>query len=119
MRKLENLKNLNAVIEELNADKVYDFEGEKETIESPYHFVTRINEEENCIEVFDENEEYNIDYVENMNCLNYDCSLEFGYKYEPQTEDEIHTKLEEAVKKDFGKDYYLEWYDSVVMQIRH
>ena len=34
-------------------------------------------------------------------------------------EDDIYNQLLAAVQKDFGKDYYLEWEDSVVMNITH
>lgn len=49
----------------------------------------------------------------------YDAAMEFGFKYEPCREDEVHDKLLAAIQKDLGKDYYLEWEDSVVMNITH
>lgn len=104
--------NLNKAIAELNAPYVWE---DGETDDSLFNFTYRVFK--NHIHIWDENEYYNIDYVENLNCLAYDAALEFGFKYEPTTEDEVHNKLERAIKKDLGNDKYLEWEDSVVMSV--
>ena len=72
---------------------------------------------DNHVRIYDANEYYNMDYLEN---LNYELSYaaeEFGFKYEPQTEDEIFEKLTKAIQKDLGKDKYIEWEDEVVMSV--
>ena len=107
--KIENLKNLKKVIEDLNAPKTYEFEGEKETFENPFDFVVEERNDlyQGAIAIYDRNEEYNIDYEENMSCL-----LERSFT------DNIRPKLEEAIRKDLNdKDAYLEQYDSVLMTI--
>lgn len=104
--------NLEKAIEELNAPYVWE---DGETDPSMFKFCYNVHK--NYITIYDENEYYNIDYLENSNCLAYECSLEFGYKFEPETEDKVHEKLERAIKKDLGKDKYLEWEDSVVMSV--
>ena len=111
--KIEKLKNLRKVIDKLNAPRTFEFEGETETYESPFEFVikerTDINEDKTpSIAIYDRNEEYNIDYEENMSCL-------LGHHYE----DDILPQLENAIKKDLGNEYYIEHYDSVLMYIAY
>ena len=107
--KVENLKNLRKVIEELNAPKSYDIDGTIETFDSPFNFVIKQRNDlyEGAIAVYDRNEEYNIDYEENMSCL-------LGTNFT----DDILPKLEDAIKEDLkNPDAYLEHYDSVIMTI--
>lgn len=107
--KLENLKK---TIEELNADTVFE---DGESMPSMFNFSYHVHK--NYITLYDENEYYNIDYLEN---LNYELSYaaeEFGFEYEPETEDEIFEKLTKAIQKDLGKDKYIEWEDSVAMSV--
>ena len=105
-------KNLEAVIQELNAPT---------TLEDGYvlepNFDFKYREYPDHIDIFDANECYNIDYLEEVNCMAYDCAQEFGYKYESTTEDDVHNKLTDAIKKDFGEDKYLEWENNVVMSV--
>lgn len=77
-----------------------------ESIPSPFSFTYRV--EDGRVFIFDRNEYYNIDYLENLNCENYSLAQEFGFKFTPKEEDEIHKQLEDAIKKDFGEDAYLE-----------
>lgn len=107
MENVENMENLKKVIEELNAPNEID----GVTYESPYDFKIKDNK------IYDVNECYNIDWLEEQNCLMYDASQEFGFEFEPMSSDTIHDKLLEAVKKDFGEDSYLEWENNVVMVI--
>lgn len=108
--KVENLKNLKKVIEELNAPRSFEFEGKVETYDSPFDFVIKQRDDlyPGAIAIYDRNEEYNIDYEENMSCL-------LGTSFT----DDILPKLEEAVQKDLGKEYYIERYDSVIMYIAY
>lgn len=112
---MKNLKNLKKVIERLNAPKEYNYDGEIEICESSFNF--KLEERNGELVLFDENENYYIDYLEECNQLMYDCSREFGFEFEPQSIDKIHEELEEAIKKDLGKESYLEWLDPVVMLI--
>jgi len=115
--KVENLKNLKKVIEELN-QPTYDEDLGK--IESLFHFVIKERTDlsgHSEIVVYDENECYNIDYEEELNALSYEAAKEFGFEFVPQ-KDTILPKLEEAIRKDLkNPDAYLEHYDSVIMTI--
>lgn len=107
--KLENLKK---TIEELNADTIFE---DGESMPSMFDFTYEVAD--NHVRIYDTNEYYNMDYLEN---LNYELSYaaeEFGFKYEPKTEDEIFEKLTKAIQKDLGKDKYIEWEDEVVMSV--
>lgn len=111
---MKELKNLKKVIEELNAPIVYE---DGFTTDALFDF--KIRETENGWQIYDSNEYYNIDYLETLNAEMYECGMEFGCKFATITEDNVYEKLMKAIKKDFGKDYYLEWEDSVVMNITH
>lgn len=111
---MKELKNLKKIVEELNAPTVYE---DGFTCESVFDF--KIREGEYGWQIYDSNEQYNIDYLEELNANLYDCAMEFGFPYKPAKEDDIYNELLAAVQKDFGKDYYLEWEDSVVMNITH
>lgn len=103
------MKNLQKAIEELNAPKEYD----GEVFESLFNF--EIKEEDGRIIIVDANEHYYIDYLEEQNELMRDCSYEFGFEFKPILEDKIMEQLEQAVKKDFGEDSYIEWYTNIEM----
>ena len=102
------MKNLNELLNKLNAHDVYGDE-------SLFRFQTRV--ENGLIHIFDANENYHIDYLEEMNCLMRDASEEFGFDFEPQLDDKIMNQITEAVKVDFGKDAYIEWENNVVMVV--
>lgn len=104
--------HLKKVISDLNAD-IVDEDGE--VIDSVYDF--KIEEYPDHLRIYDSNECYHIDYLEEMNSLAYQAADEFGFEYSPMTEDNIFEELNEAVKADFGKDKYLEWEDNVVMSV--
>ena len=108
---MKKLTHLNETIKELNAPSVID----GETFESQFEFT--LIEENDRLYLFDTKENYYIDYLEEQNSLMYDLSWEFGFKFEAETVDKIHEKLEKAIQKDLGKDAYLEWQDSVKMLI--
>ncbi len=108
--------NLEKTIKKLNAPMTWtDEDGETYSESSEFDFTYKICDTH--IEIWDNNEYYNIDYLEELNALHYGCAMEFGYKFEPIREDEVHDKLEQAVKKDLGKDKYLEWEDNVKMSV--
>lgn len=110
------IANLVKTIKELNSPEVWtDEDGEIYTDKSPFDFQYEIKDTH--IEIYDANEYYNIDYLENLNCMLYDCAMEFGFKYEPEREDKVHNQLEKAIKEDLGSDKYLEWEDSVRMSV--
>ena len=113
--KQKNLKNLKKVIKELNSPSTYEYEGRKEVMKSQFHF--KMERRENKLVLFDSNENYHINYLEETNSAMYDLSLEFGFKFTPATTDEIHEKLEKAIQQDLGFQAYLEWENSVVMVI--
>lgn len=103
------MKNLKNVIEKLNAPTEYD----GEIFESLFNFI--IEQDNNLIYIVDTNEHYYIDYLEEQNCLLKDCAEEFGVDFKPMLHDKIMEQLEEAVKKDFGKNAYIEWYTNIEM----
>ena len=108
---MKKMKNLQEAINKLNAPKEYD----GEIFESHFKFV--VKEEDGKIIIVDENENYYIDYLEEQNSLLYDCANELGFEFKPMLEDKIMEQLEEAIKKDFGKDGYIEWHTNIEMII--
>lgn len=114
MKKMSNLKK---AIAELNAPIMLeaDDEFEEMIIDSPFKF--KIRESDGQIEIYDSNEMYGIYYDEEMYCLMHDAAKEFGFEEPKEVRDTVHEKLLDAVKKDFGEDAFLDWYDSVVMMV--
>lgn len=106
------MKNLTIVLNELNSLFVID----GETFESEFSF--KVKEEDDVIFIYDENENYTVNYLEEKNALMEEASFEFGFLCNPIEEDEIYDKIEKAVKGDFGKDIILEWYDHVTLCVR-
>ena len=103
------MKALQKVLEELNSPKI--IEGEK--YDSNFKFITR--REDGCLFIYDEYENYHIDYLEELNWLMHDCAEEFGTEFKPILVDKIHEEIKEAIKKDFGESADLDWYDNVTM----
>lgn len=106
------MKALQKVLEKLNA--LYVIDGE--TFESEFSF--KVRENEDLIFIYDENENYTIDYLEEKNALMQEASFEFGFSFKPIEVDEIYEKIDKAIKKDFGKDTVLDWYDHVTLCVR-
>lgn len=106
--------NLEKAIEELNAPKVYE---DGEEMESSFKFTYSYSSLNKYIYIYDINEAYSIDYLDELNSLGRLYAREFGFEYQPTTEDEIFNKLEKAIKKDLGKDKYIEWEDNIVMSV--
>lgn len=104
--------NLDEVIKELNAPTIYE---DGEIMESEFEFEYRIIN--NVIELYDKNENYNYNYLDNLNSISRDVCWEFGFDFEPITEDEVMEKLLKAVKKDFGNETFIEWQDYTIMNI--
>lgn len=69
------------------------------------------------IELYDANEQYNIDYDDEAFYLAVDAADEFGFEKPKYDESSVTKSIRDAVKKDFGKDAYPEWQDSVRMVI--
>lgn len=115
---MKKLTNLEKVIAELNTPTVLD---DGDVLDSMFDFTYKcVNHEYHnvpVIEIYDRNEYYNIDYLEELNSEMYYAAQEFGFKYKPIREDEIHDKLNAAIKKDLGNDHYLEWENNVVMSV--
>ena len=114
---MKKMKNLKKAIEKLNAPIVLEAfdEFDEEITDSPFSF--KVRECDGHIEVYDSNECYSVDYAYETFCQMCDLAREFGFEKPTEITDRIHDNLTEAVKKDFGKDAYLEWYDSVVMWV--
>lgn len=106
------MKALQKVLEKINATSIID----GETFESVFSFV--LKEEDGVIFIYDENENYTIDYLEEKNALMEEASFEFGFNFNPIEVDGIYEALEKAVKDDFGKSAILEWYDHVTLCFR-
>ena len=92
--------NLQAQLDEFNAPIEWEFEGEKEVEDSPFHFEYRI--EDDSLKIYDKNEEFSIDYGEEFDFKPRDRKLE---------------KIREALKKDGFGDEVLEWENNVIMTI--
>lgn len=97
-----SLPHLDALFETegFNAPFTWEFEGETETEESPFHFTYRV--EEGQLKIYDEHEEFSIDYGE-----------DFGYR----PRDKKLDKIEKALKEDGFGDEVLEWENNVIMSI--
>lgn len=96
------LPHLDALFETegFNAPYEWEFEGEKEIEESPFHFTYRV--EGDSLKIYDQHEEFSIDYGE-----------EFGYR----PRDKKLDKIEQALKEDGFEDEVLEWENNVIMSI--
>jgi len=101
MNKMENLKR---EVEKLNRDKTFEFD-------------FKIREENNLIEIYDANENYSIDWLQETNANLHEVCLEFGKEFKPCENDLIHDRLEIAVKKDFGEDAYIDWINNLIMVV--
>lgn len=109
IKSVEDFKELRKVVDELNAP--YD-----EDIESNFNF--SLDFDGDCIRIWDKNETYNINYLDEMNSLMYDAHLEFGLsgEFKLTEEDEIKEKLDNALRKDLNKeDIFFNWEDSLVL----
>ena len=106
------MKKLQKALEMFNTPSIID----GETFESEFSF--KVKEEDDVIFIYDENENYTIDYLEEKNALMQDASFEFGFSFKPIEVDEIYEKIEKAIKKDFGKDAVLDWYDNMTLCVR-
>lgn len=112
---MKKLTNLEKVIKELNAPTVYE---DDEVFESQFDFTYRIQNNaygQTCIYVYDKNENYYIDYAYDNHIQMLDLAREFGFKVDKNWDDEIHNRLNAAIKKDLGDDIYFEWNDNVVL----
>ena len=110
--------NLDKVLAELNAPKTYD----GETFESLFNFKTRVVDDHYSnsgkrFEIFDANECYYIDYAYENHVGLCQIADEFGFEPPTSYNDDVHDKIEAAVKKDFGEESYLEWVNNVVMMV--
>ena len=110
--------NLDKVLAELNAP--YEIDGE--TFESSFDFTTRVVDDHYSnsgkrLEIFDRNECYYIDYAYESYLMAREFADEFGFETPTDYSDDVHNKIEAAVKKDFGEESYLEWVNNVVMMV--
>lgn len=103
------MKNLQKALDKFNAPQIID----GDEFKSNFKFTTR--REGNLLFIYDEYENYHIDYLEELNWLMHDCAEEFGTEFKPILVDEIHEEIKEAIKKDFGESADLDWYDNVAM----
>lgn len=103
------MKNLIKAIADLNAPRVID----DEIYGTLFNF--KIRKEEGVIHIYDEHEHYHIDYLEHANYTIKEIADELGFEFEPIKEDKVMNQLLEAIRKDFGKDAYIEWEDNVEM----
>lgn len=112
MIKRRKLKNLKKVIDELNAPVLIPDIEEEETqekksfLEVPSQFAFVLDSDNT---IYDANEEYTINYEEDLRYLYADLAYEFGGFSILEVYDSIKPKLEEGLKKDLGPDAYLEW----------
>jgi hypothetical protein len=117
--KAKEPKHLKELIAKLNASQTFELEdGKTEVMESSFNF--QLVDRDGQWNLFDANEVYHINYEEDMYYMMKDLASEFAAdKQEEESvfEDKIVSQLEEAVKKDFGSDSYIEWQDNVTMII--
>lgn len=107
----KKLKHLETAIAELNAP--YEIDGE--TMESNFDFV--LEERDGILCLYDRNECYHYDYAYGTYCMMCDLADEFGTEPPTEMTDSVHDKLEDALRKDWGKGAYLDWYDNVIMMV--
>lgn len=108
---MKNLKNLKEAIRKLNAPEIID----GEEFESGHDF--KLKEDGDRILLYDCNEQYHIGYAEDLYWSMKELAQEFGFEPPDRIEDRIMKKLEAALRKDLGKQAYLEWEDNVRMCI--
>lgn len=106
----KKLKHLETTIAELNAPVEID----GETMESNFDFVLE-PQGNGSYHLYDRNECYHLYYAEDAYWLMVDCASEFGFDPPTEVKDDIMEKLEEALRKDVGKEAYIDWYDNVRM----
>ena len=99
--------NIDKLVQKLNADN-----GDLESL-----FRFKVVDYPDHIELYDANEQYNIDYDDEAFYLAVDAADEFGFEKPKYDESSVTKSIRDAVKKDFGKDAYPEWQDSVRMVI--
>ena len=99
--------NIDKLVQKLNAD-----DGDLESL-----FKFKVVDYPDHIELYDANEQYNIDYDDEAFYLAVDAADEFGFEKPKYDESSVTKSIRDAVKKDFGKDAYPEWQDSVRMVI--
>ena len=78
---------LQKVLEKLNA--LYVIDGK--AFESEFSF--KVKEEDDVIFIYDENENYTINYLEEKNALMQEASFEFGFSFKQIEVDEIYEKI--------------------------
>lgn len=106
----KKLKHLETTIAELNAPMEID----GETMESNFDFVLE-SQGNGSYHLYDRNECYHYDYAYRMYCMAVDFAMEFGFEPPTEYDDPIMEKLEDALRKDVGKEAYIDWYDNVRM----
>jgi hypothetical protein len=106
---MKKLTHLEAAIAKLNKPIVAD----GETIDDGFNFILRL--EDGIYYLFDKTEQYHYDYQEDLDYLMADFAAENDMEFEADGIDHIFEDLEKALKQDYGKDAYLDWYDNVSM----
>lgn len=109
IKSAEDFKELRNVIDGLNGP-------DKNGLESDFNF--QLDFDGGCVRIWDRNETYNINYIDETNSLMYEAHLEFGFpgEFKPTEEDEIKEKLDNALRKDLEKeDIFFDWEDSLVL----
>ena len=91
---MNNIENLKREVEKLNKTEAFEFN-------------FKIREENNLIEIYDANENYSIDWLQETNANLHEVCLEFGKEFKPCENDLIHDRLEIAVKKEEDNSSFL------------
>ena len=110
------LPHLDAVLKKLNAPQTFEVDGQIETEPSSYDFKYR--KEGDMLKIYDANENYTINYVDDLYSMYEELSYEFNFKMPEKIEDKIHPQIEQALKEDGFGDEVLEWENNVIMSIR-
>lgn len=107
--------HLKKLLDTLNAPKEYEFDdGDKEFFDSDFNF--KMREDDGKLLIYDTNEVYTINYEEDLADIYSQIADEFGVEMKTPR-DTIMPQILDAVKKDFGKDAYIEWENNVVMTV--
>lgn len=108
--------NLTAVIKEMR-EWSFDLMDDGFILDMEPRFRFKFKADKKHITIWDENEAFNINVDEEDMAVCYNGAKEFGatYKKPESTIERVQGKLQEALKKDTGKDLVLEFEDGVVM----
>ena len=84
---------------------------------SSFEFVAEENN--GNLRIYDRNEHYHSEYLDDLNSMMANAADEFGFNFTAVTEDKVYKKIEDALRKDgiVTDDNPLEWESNVVLSV--